>query len=228
LMGYFEADHEELNGLLHLRDFHGHQLGYGDLPIFGLADVEADVGVVIEVVDLLVVDLVEGDKEACIGFLGGHVHDHLEGAREYAAFLTGEEVDEVLLALVGGVVADDGVGLAGAGLSVGEDGGVDAPEELADGVLDQVEDVLLCGLGGQDVVELHVGVVARPADLQRVVLDGAGGTSSRLTNIEGSSSFSTGRIRIIIFSFSSLPTAAGASLVGVRAFIQKLYTLIKA
>ncbi len=124
------------------------------------------------------------------------------------------------MALVGGVVADDGVGLAGTGLPVSEDGGINASEKLSDRVLDKVEDVLLCGLWRQDVVEFHVGVVAWPTDFQRIVLYGMGSTSSRLTNIDGSSSFSTGRIRIIIFNFSSLPTAAGANLVGVRAFIQ--------
>lgn len=161
-MSYLEPDHQKLDGLLHLGHFNGDQIGYGDFAVLGLPDVQSHVGVVVQVVDLLIVDLIEGNVEPRAGFFAGVVHDHLERPRQHPSLLAGQEIEQVLLALVGRVVADDGVGLSRSGLPVGEDGGVDALEELLDGIFDEVEYIFLRGLRRQDVVKFHIGVIARP------------------------------------------------------------------
>jgi hypothetical protein len=127
-------------------------------------------------------------------------------------------MEEILLALVGRVVADYGVSFSSACLSVSEDGGIDAFEELPDGVLDQQKHVSLSRLGGEYVVEFHVRVVAGPTNFQGVILHGAGCTSSRWTNMLGSSSLRTGRMRIMILSLSS-QLGRGIALEGLRVFI---------
>ena len=60
-MRYFESGHEKLDDFLHAVDFYGGEVGYGDLSVFALADLEAGVGVVVEIVYLFIVDLEERD-----------------------------------------------------------------------------------------------------------------------------------------------------------------------
>jgi hypothetical protein len=60
---YLEANHEEGNCFLHFGDFDSYKIGDGYFPVFGLSNVEANIGVIIEIVYLFVVDLVEGDEE---------------------------------------------------------------------------------------------------------------------------------------------------------------------
>lgn len=81
-------------------------------------DLEVDRALVQQVVDLLVVDLQVGDvKPRCLALSSGLREDLLE-----------REEDESL----GLAIAEHRVGLAGGGLSVHEDGGVAALQELLD------------------------------------------------------------------------------------------------
>ena len=81
------------------------------------------------------------------------------------------------MAFIWGVIAYDGVSLSRSCLTVREDGRIDTLEELFDGILYKIEDVFLRGFRRQYIIELHVGVVAWPANLQGVIL-----TESRLTS----------------------------------------------
>ena len=69
------------------------------------------------------------------------------------------------MAVIGGIVSNDGVGLACTSLSICEDGGIDTLEKLFDGVLDEIKDVFLGGFRRQDVIKLHIGVVPWPSNL---------------------------------------------------------------
>jgi hypothetical protein len=66
----------------------------------------------------------------------------------------------------GGVITNDGVSFPGPCLSVGKDGDVGPGQELIDGLLQQVKDVLLGGIVRQDVTKLHVGEISRPFNEQ--------------------------------------------------------------
>lgn len=91
--------------------------------------------------------MIERYKESAIGLFGDSIHDHLEWSWKDTSLFAGEEVEEVLLALVRSIVAYDAIGFSCACLSIGEDGGIDTFEELFDGILDEVEDIFLGALG---------------------------------------------------------------------------------
>lgn len=126
------------------------------------------------------------------------------------------------MALLGRVVTDYRVGLAGACLPIGKYSCVNTLHKLANRILNKQEHVLLRGLRGENIVELHVRVVAGTTNFEGVVLNVALLTSSRLTNMLGSYSLSTGRIRMIILSLSS-HMGAWLALRGLLLFIRCRY-----
>ena len=98
------------------------------------------------------------------------LHDHSQGSRKYSSLFARQEVKQILLAILRRVIPDNGVSLSSTSLPISEYCNIYAIEELLDGIVDQIEDVLLCRRWREDIVEFHKGEVSGPLYMKSVVI----------------------------------------------------------
>lgn len=89
-----------MNGLFNSTDLNGDEIGDGDLSVFGLPDIKSSRALlVVEVVYLLVIDFVEGNRYLGVHSILQSLHDHLKRSGEDSSFLAGKEMVNVLLVI---------------------------------------------------------------------------------------------------------------------------------